>query len=33
MQKQFQKLADSLSEDYRFGHSYNSDVLAKYGKK
>lgn len=31
--KDFQKIADALSEDFRFGHSYESDVLEKYGYK
>jgi len=33
LQKQFQKVADSLSEDFKFGHSTNSEVLDKYNYK
>jgi len=29
--KQFMKLADALNEDHRFAHTYNADVLKKYG--
>lgn len=29
--KQFQKLADALSENFRFAHSYSPEVIAKYG--
>lgn len=31
--KQFQKLAGALSDDFRFAHSYSSDVLNKYSHK
>jgi protein disulfide isomerase family A protein 3 len=31
--KQFQKLASALSDDFRFAHSFNADVLSKYSYK
>jgi len=31
IQKAFQKLADSLNEDFRFAHSYDKSVLDKFG--
>ena len=31
--KDFNKVADALSEDFRFGHSSDADVLKKYGYK
>ena len=30
---EFQKLATAFSDDYRFAHSSNADVLDKYGYK
>ena len=28
--QEFQKLASSLSDDFRFAHTFNKDVQAKY---
>jgi hypothetical protein len=33
MYKQFQKLADALSEDFRFAQTTQKDVSDKYGYK
>jgi len=31
LSKQFKKLADALSDDVRFAHTFEADVAAKYG--
>ena len=31
--KQFQKLASAQSDDFRFAHTFNADVLSKYSYK
>lgn len=33
LQKQFQKMADAMSEDHKFGHTFNSEAIEKHGKE